>query len=114
MTGGKVVVLGKTGRNFAAGMSGGIAYIYDKKKNFEYELCNLEMVDLDPLSSDDFEDLKTQIEKHLAYTNSSLANEILENWSKTKNDFIKVFPKDYKKALLRIAEENQNAKKLTA
>ena len=114
MTGGKVIVLGKTGRNFAAGMSGGIAYIYDQKKNFESELCNLEMVDLDPLSSDDFEDLKTQIEKHLAYTNSSLANEILENWSTTKNDFIKVFPKDYKKALLRIAEEQLNAKKITA
>ena len=114
MTGGKVVVLGETGRNFAAGMSGGIAYIYDKKKNFESELCNLEMVDLEPLSSDDFDDLKTQIEKHLAYTNSSLANEILENWSTAKKCFIKVFPKDYKKALLRISEENLNAKKLTA
>jgi glutamate synthase (NADPH/NADH) large chain len=112
MTGGKVVVLGETGRNFAAGMSGGIAYIYDQKKKFESELCNLEMVDLDPLSTDDFNDLKEQIEKHLEYTNSELAKDILNNWNETKKDFIKVFPKDYKKALLRIAEDNVT--KLTA
>jgi glutamate synthase (NADPH/NADH) large chain len=112
MTGGKVVVLGETGRNFAAGMSGGIAYIYDQKKNFESELCNLEMVDLDPLSTDDFNDLKELIEKHLEYTNSELAKDILNNWNETKKDFIKVFPADYKKALLRIAEDNVT--KLTA
>jgi glutamate synthase (ferredoxin) len=112
MTGGKVIILGETGRNFAAGMSGGIAYIYDKKKNFESELCNLEMVDLDPLSTDDFNDLKEQIEKHLNYTNSALAKELLNNWDDAKKDFIKVFPKDYKKALQRIAEDNIN--KLTA
>lgn len=113
MTGGKVIVLGKTGRNFAAGMSGGIAYIYDQKKNFESDLCNLEMVDLDPLSKDNFDDLKTLIEKHLEYTNSSLANEILNNWNTTKKNFIKVFPKDYKKALQRIAKDDQD-EKLTA
>lgn len=112
MTGGKVVVLGKTGRNFAAGMSGGIAYIYDQYKNFESDLCNLEMVDLDPLSLADFEDLKEQIEKHLTYTNSALAKDILSNWKDTKKDFIKVFPKDYKKALQRMAEDKVN--KLTA
>ena len=112
MTGGKVVVLGETGRNFAAGMSGGIAYIYDQYKNFETELCNLEMVDLDPLSLADFEDLKEQITKHVTYTNSALAKDILNNWKHSKKDFIKVFPKDYKKALQRIAEEKLN--KLTA
>jgi len=112
MTGGKVIVLGETGRNFAAGMSGGIAYIYDQNKNFESELCNLEMVDLDPLSTDDFNDLKELIEKHLKYTNSELAKDILNNWNNTKKDFIKVFPKDYKKALQRITEDNLN--KLTA
>jgi glutamate synthase (NADPH/NADH) large chain len=112
MTGGKVVVLGETGRNFAAGMSGGIAYVYDQQKNFESELCNLEMVDLDPLSTDDFNDLKELIEKHLEYTNSELAKDILNNWNETKKDFIKVFPADYKKALLRIAEDNVT--KLTA
>jgi len=112
MTGGKVIVLGETGRNFAAGMSGGIAYIYDQYKNFETELCNLEMVDLDPLSQDDFTDLKEQITKHVTYTNSALAKDILNNWKHSKKDFIKVFPKDYKKALQRIAEEKLN--KLTA
>ena len=114
MTGGKVIVLGKTGRNFAAGMSGGIAYVYDKKKNFENELCNLEMVDLDPLSQEDFNELQSHIEKHIEYTNSALGNDILKNWETTKMSFIKVFPKDYKKALKRLAAEEVKVKKLTA
>ena len=113
MTGGKVIVLGKTGRNFAAGMSGGIAYVYDENKNFENDLCNLEMVDLDPLSLNDWEELKSHIEKHFEYTKSSLAEKILKNWEKSKLNFIKVFPKDYKKALERIASETK-LKKLTA
>ena len=114
MTGGTVIVLGKTGRNFAAGMSGGIAYVYDEIKNFKSELCNLEMVDLDPLSSDDYADLKAQITNHFVYTNSSLANDILQNWDTTKKQFIKVFPKDYKKALQRISVAQQNINKITA
>ncbi len=114
MTGGKVIVLGETGRNFAAGMSGGIAYIYNPKKSFESELCNPEMVDLDPLSTDDFEDLKNHIEKHLEYTGSFLAKKIIENWETRKKNFIKVFPKDYKRALQRMAEDNVKVKKLTA
>ena len=112
MTGGKVIILGATGRNFAAGMSGGIAYVYDQKKTFATDLCNLEMVDLDPLSLEDVETVKTQIEKHAVYTDSALATALLKNWHQCQKDFIKVFPKDYKKALERIATRHEN--KLTA
>jgi glutamate synthase (ferredoxin) len=112
MTGGTVVVLGTTGRNFAAGMSGGIAYIYDEKKTFASEQCNLEMVDLDPLSQEDFNALKSYIEKHVTYTDSALAKHILKHWNETKKEFVKVFPKEYKKALKRIAMGTEN--KLTA
>ena len=112
MTGGKVIILGATGRNFAAGMSGGIAYVYDQKKTFATDLCNLEMVDLDPLSLEDVETVKTQIEKHAVYTDSALATALLKNWHQCQKDFIKVFPKDYKKALERVATRHEN--KLTA
>jgi glutamate synthase (ferredoxin) len=107
MTGGKVVVLGETGRNFAAGMSGGIAYVYDKDDKFSKGLCNMEMVTLDQLTNDDEADLKKLIEKHLEYTESSLANKLLDNWQTSLKNFIKVFPVDYKKALERIANELQ-------
>ncbi|MEZ4842216.1 MAG: glutamate synthase-related protein [Flavobacteriaceae bacterium] len=113
MTGGKVVVLGKTGRNFAAGMSGGIAYVYDKGNKFKNSLCNTEMVDLDPLSSEDKEELKQLIENHKNYTNSSLAESILDNWDVEYQNFVKVFPTDYKKALERIANQNE-VEQLTA
>jgi len=105
MTGGKVVVLGKTGRNFAAGMSGGIAYVYDKDKAFSNDLCNLEMVDLVTLNNEDKEDLKQMITTHKNYTDSTLATKFLKNWDKEVNRFIKVFPTDYKKALERLAKE---------
>jgi glutamate synthase (ferredoxin) len=116
MTGGKIIVLGETGRNFAAGMSGGIAYVFDKNKEFSNNLCNLEMVDLDPLSKEDQQELKSDIEKHLKYTESTLASKMLENWDAVKQDFIKVFPTDYKKALIRLAKEKAEIKvvKLTA
>ncbi len=100
MTGGRVVVLGDTGRNFAAGMSGGIAYIYDVKGTF-HTLCNREMVDLDPVSEEDMTELKELIENHLHYTNSSVANFVFDDFENQLKNFIKVFPKDYKKALLK-------------
>ena len=112
MTGGKVVVLGKTGRNFAAGMSGGIAYVYDPSHQFRNELCNLEMVELVHLETEDQKDLKSMIEKHKDYTNSSLAEKILGDWEVNKMDFIKVYPTDYRLALERIAEEQTT--KITA
>ncbi|MDQ6815371.1 MAG: glutamate synthase large subunit [Bacteroidota bacterium] len=98
MTGGRVVVLGDTGRNFAAGMSGGIAYIYDVKSTFP-TLCNKEMVDLDPISEEDVFELKDMIKYHLKYTNSSVARFVLDDFENQLKNFIKVFPKDYKKAL---------------
>jgi len=113
MTGGKVVILGKTGRNFAAGMSGGIAYVYNKNNTFSNYLCNLEMIDLDELSSNDWDELREDISKHYEYTKSTLAKKMLANWAIEKGNFIKVFPKDYKKALQRIATESK-VTKLTA
>jgi len=105
MTGGTVVVLGKTGRNFAAGMSGGIAYIYDKEGLFKNGLCNLEMVDLDPLDVSDRKELQELIKSHKEHTNSKLASNLLEQWSTESNYFVKVFPKDYKKALQKLEQE---------
>jgi glutamate synthase (NADPH/NADH) large chain len=98
MTGGRVVVLGETGRNFAAGMSGGIAFVYDLKGNFERR-CNKEMVDLDPLTSEDAAELKDLIEQHFANTGSTVANFVLYDFENQLKNFIKVFPKDYKKVL---------------
>lgn len=107
MTGGTVVVLGKTGRNFAAGMSGGIAYVYDEKKQFENGLCNMEMVELETLEDDDLAKLRRLIRNHSMYTNSPLAKRILGDWENQQKHFIKVMPTDYKKALIRLAKENQ-------
>ncbi len=107
MTGGTVVVLGKTGRNFAAGMSGGIAYVYDDKKQFENGLCNMEMVELETLEEDDLAKLRRLIRNHSMYTNSPLAKRILGDWENQQKHFIKVMPTDYKKALIRLAKENQ-------
>jgi glutamate synthase (NADPH/NADH) large chain len=98
MTGGQVVILGATGRNFAAGMSGGIAYIYDVKGQFA-SLCNQEMVDLDPLGAEDAKVLNDMITKHYAYTGSTVAQFVLADFENQLKNFVKVFPKDYKKAL---------------
>ncbi|MEY3432567.1 MAG: hypothetical protein RL131_503 [Bacteroidota bacterium] len=98
MTGGTVVVLGATGRNFAAGMSGGIAYVYDVKGEFP-DKCNPEMVDLDPLSKEDEEVLKKMISQHQNYTGSPVAKFIASDWENQKHHFVKVFPRDYKKVL---------------
>src|SRR5688572_13672905 len=98
MTGGCVVVLGDTGRNFAAGMSGGIAYVYDVKGNFASK-CNIEMVDLDPVSNDDVPELRSLIEDHFKYTGSTVAKFIIGDLDNQLKNFVKVFPKDYKKVL---------------
>ncbi len=108
MTGGRVVVLGATGRNFAAGMSGGIAYVYDINGDFSTSWCNQEMVDLEILiKPDDINELRSMIENHFRYTRSKVAGDILTDWSSNLHKFIKVIPKDYKKALERIANENK-------
>ncbi len=93
MTGGIAVILGKTGRNFAAGMSGGLAYIYDSDKSFP-ACCNMEMVELYPVDEQDHI-LKELIENHFEYTASPKAAEILANWETAKTDFIKVYPKEF-------------------
>jgi glutamate synthase (NADPH) large chain len=98
MTGGRVVVLGDTGRNFAAGMSGGIAYVYDVKGQFA-TLCNKEMVDLDPVTNGDSAELRDMIENHFAYTGSTVAKFILDDFENQLKNFVKVFPRDYKKVL---------------
>ena len=98
MTGGRVVVLGDTGRNFAAGMSGGIAYVYDVKGRFAGN-CNTEMVDLDLVDEKDLETLQQMISKHYNYTGSALAKFILDDFENQLKNFVKVFPKDYKKIL---------------
>lgn len=98
MTGGTVVVLGETGRNFAAGMSGGIAYVWDVNKTF-VKNCNMEMIFLDTLDSEDQELLKKMIENHHQFTKSETAAHILSYWAKSLHDFIKVMPTDYKAVL---------------
>jgi len=98
MTGGCVVVLGNTGRNFGAGMSGGIAYVYDVRGDF-HSSCNTEMVDLDPLSDDDARQLFGMISKHSELTLSTVAKFILSDFDQQIRHFVKVFPKEYKKVL---------------
>lgn len=98
MTGGRVVVLGKTGRNFAAGMSGGIAYVLDTENGLE-KLCNKDMVELETLTPEDKHEVKSMIEKHFKYTGSDPAEWILENWEIASGLFVKVMPKDYKAVL---------------
>ena len=109
MTGGRVVVLGKTGRNFAAGMSGGIAYIWDRDGNFT-DNCNPDMVELEAVEQDkDINELKTLIKNHMKYTGSTLAREALENWDNALEQFIKVMPTDYKRVLAEIKNEKEQA-----
>lgn len=105
MTGGRVIVLGETGRNFAAGMSGGIAYIWDKNNQFK-DKCNMGMVEFENLDLDaDIDEVKTLIENHLKYTGSDVAKSILNDWDNALGQFVKVMPTDYKRVL------NEQAKK---
>ncbi len=108
MTGGNVVILGSTGRNFGAGMSGGIAYVLDDHGDFETR-ANLETIDLDPLDPEDLDRLQRLVRRHFQYTRSHRADEILRKWNAYAPKFVKVFPKDYKRALgERIAAESGN------
>ncbi|ESO94104.1 hypothetical protein LOTGIDRAFT_239527 [Lottia gigantea] len=109
MTGGRVVVLGLTGRNFAAGMSGGLAYTYDKLKLFT-QRCNQESVALEPLElEDDLTFVHDLIKEFQEKTNSQQALDILNNWNEEKQHFIKVFPHEYRRALKETAEEEKAA-----
>jgi len=101
MTGGRVVVLGRTGRNFASGMSGGVAYVWDEDGNLA-ERCNLDMVGLEPLEdAEDIRDVQTLIEKHIVYTNSAIAKKIMTSWDAQVMHFVKIMPHDYKRVLLQ-------------
>ncbi|OUC13195.1 MAG: glutamate synthase large subunit [Alkalinema sp. CACIAM 70d] len=103
MTGGKVVILGSTGRNFAAGMSGGVAYILDEAGDFATR-CNTQMVGLEKLEDpEEINDLQQMIQRHVHYTQSQKAAEVLAHWSDNLPKFIKVMPKDYKRVLQAIA-----------
>jgi glutamate synthase domain-containing protein 3 len=99
MTGGRAVILGPTGLNFAAGMSGGVAYVYDAEGDFERK-CNLGTVDLDPVDADeDIAELRELIELHKQYTGSHVAERILDAWPGVLGQFVKVMPTDYKRVL---------------
>src|SRR5690348_12960386 len=107
MTGGTVVVLGRTGRNFAAGMSGGVAYVWDPDGDFEQRVnrgngsIQLEVV-IDP---SDIAELRTLIERHIALTCSERARQVLENWDSTLPQFVKVISNEYKQMLAELARE---------
>jgi glutamate synthase (NADPH/NADH) large chain len=98
MTGGRAVILGPTGRNFAAGMSGGIAFVYDPDGIFPKRV-NPEMVDLEALDEDDLDWLRDRVEKHRHETGSEVAARILADWGTTSGDFVKVMPTDYRRVL---------------
>ncbi|CAI8260807.1 MAG: Ferredoxin-dependent glutamate synthase 1 [Flavobacteriales bacterium] len=109
MTGGEAIILGQIGRNFAAGMSGGIAYIYAENGVFDDRNFNMEMIGLEDLSDADITHVGKFIQNHIDYTGSPLATKILADWKTTQKHFIKVMPTDYKAALERMANEKQNA-----
>ena len=99
MTGGKVTVLGTTGRNFAAGMSGGIAYVFDEAGDFSTR-CNTEMVDLEQVTDpEEIADLREMLTKHQDYTGSQKASKILGDWDALLPTFVKVIPRDYKRVI---------------
>jgi glutamate synthase domain-containing protein 2/glutamate synthase domain-containing protein 1/glutamate synthase domain-containing protein 3 len=109
MTGGRVVVLGRTGRNFAAGMSGGIAYVYDRDRGFKAR-CNLELVDLEELGEDDEKEVRALISEHAQRTGSLVARNVLASWERERARFVKVMPRDYK----RVLEERTQAEESEA
>ena len=96
MTGGRVIVLGKVGRNFAAGMSGGIAYVLDERGDFDY-YCNKGMVELTPVKDyDDQEFIIDMLKKHIRYTDSSVAKNIINNWYDYLPKFVKIMPLEFR------------------
>ncbi|MGY8802733.1 MAG: glutamate synthase large subunit [bacterium] len=104
MTGGTAIIIGPTGRNFAAGMSGGTAYVLDEAGDFASKVKN-EAVDFDPLEASDVELLQRSLRKHFQYTRSEKADEILRKWDKYAPQFVKLVPQDYKRALAELAKE---------
>ena len=108
MTGGKVVVLGSTGRNFAAGMSGGLAYVLDRDNNFEIN-CNKNTDDLVNVSEeDDIQQLKALIDEHFQSTQSAVAKKVLDEWEETLPYFVKVYPSDYRRVIEECKNKKQN------
>jgi glutamate synthase domain-containing protein 3 len=106
MTGGRVIILGRTGRNFAAGMSGGIAYVYDQDGSFK-DRCNMDMVGLDRIKDDDLDIIYHLLHNHLKYAKSKKAQLILENIHDELKHFIKVIPIEYKRILEGIKIEQK-------
>jgi glutamate synthase (ferredoxin) len=107
MTGGRVVVIGPTGRNFAAGMSGGLAYVFDARGDFERR-CNRQMVELEPLAAnEDIEIVRDLLKRHVRYTQSTVAARLLQDWKTMQARFVKVVPKDYKRVLAAITKARQ-------
>lgn len=104
MTGGRALILGRSGRNFAAGMSGGIAYIYDAKGDFK-DKCNMEMIAFEPLTKSDKETIEQMLNNHKKYTGSLVAENILDNLSKELRRFVKVMPLEYKRLLDSVTAE---------
>jgi glutamate synthase domain-containing protein 3 len=109
MTRGVVVVLGGTGRNFAAGMSGGIAYVLDEDGTFAGR-CNTSMVGLGPLDADDARQVRTLVERHQAYTGSRVAARLLADWPAAVKRFVKVLPEEYAKVLARAHLDTDEAR----
>jgi glutamate synthase domain-containing protein 3 len=107
MTGGRAVILGPTGVNFAAGMSGGLAYVYDETGSFD-SCCNLEMVDLDLiLTPADERELRGLLERHAALTGSPKAKALLADWENARIRFVKVFPMEYRRVLGQMMLEDE-------
>ena len=109
MTGGRVVVLGRTGRNFAAGMSGGIAYVLDTDSDFS-DRCNRGMVDLEKLTDDDDVLVRQLLTRHAGLTGSTVAQRLLDRWESMHGQFVKVMPRDYKRVLLAEARARAEAR----
>jgi glutamate synthase (ferredoxin) len=112
MTGGRVIVLGRTGRNFAAGMSGGVAYVLDRNGDFARK-CNREMVDLETVvDGDELDFLQVTIVKHVTYTGSRYAEQILTDWGQLHRHIVKVMPREYKRALAEQAKKKLDELKI--
>jgi glutamate synthase domain-containing protein 3 len=106
MTGGRAVILGPTGRNFAAGMSGGLAFVWDPDRAL-YRRMNHEMVDIDPLDDEDVEWLRSIVTQHMEATGSAVAERILTKWWRNVSKFTKIFPKDYKRVLEAVRDATE-------
>jgi len=104
-----VVVLGKCGRNFAAGMSGGFAYVLDEDRDFAEKRCNRASVDLEPVSEEDIPILRSLIERHVAATGSPRGRRVLEGWEQRLPQFVKVFPQEFKRVLAERRAREQAA-----